>query len=428
MPPEPNTLAIALVIVFLCLWNLDFIATLLNLKSLRPELPADFKDTLDADKYAKSQEYTRASSRYHLLTSTFSLTLLLVFWWIGGFGWLDTYSRTFGSSMLSIGLLYIGVLYLGNYLLNLPFEIYDTFVLEARFGFNKTSKGTFIADQFKSLLLTALLGLPLVAGILWIFNNVDHAWLWAWLGVTAFTLLLTYLAPSLILPLFNKFEPMPDGELKDAIHKMAAHCEFPLTEISIMDGSRRSAKSNAFFTGFGKRKKIALYDNLVEQQTTDELVAVLAHEIGHFKRKHIVQRMILSVLQMGVIFFLIGLVIDPSNAFSAQLYPAFGIPLERAEAHHGLVLFMLLFKPLSLVLGIALNAWSRKHEFEADAYAADAQGTSAHLVTALKKLSADNLSNLTPHRLRVILDYSHPPVTERIAALRGGGFHPPSRA
>ncbi len=418
MTPEINTLAIALLIIFLLLWNLDFIATLLNLKSLRPELPAEFRDTLDAEKYAKSQDYTRASSRYHLITATWSLTLLLVFWWMGGFGWIDTHSRALGGSILIIGLIYIGVLYIGNYLLNLPFEIYDTFVLEERFGFNKTTKGTFIADQIKSLILTALIGIPLIAGILWIFNNVDHAWLWAWGGVSVFTLLLTYLAPSLILPLFNKFEPMPDGELKDAIHKMAERCEFPLTEISIMDGSRRSAKSNAFFTGFGKRKKIALYDNLIEQQTTEELVAVLAHEIGHFKRKHIVQRMVLSVVQMGVIFFLIGLVVDPYNAFSEQLYPAFGIPLERANPHHGLVLFMLLFKPVSLLLGVAMNAWSRKHEFEADAYAAEVQGTPAHLITALKKLSADNLSNLTPHRLRVILDYSHPPVTERIAALQ----------
>ncbi|MDE0826043.1 MAG: M48 family metallopeptidase [Akkermansiaceae bacterium] len=418
MTPEINTLAIALLIIFLLLWNLDFIATLLNLKSLRPELPAEFRDTLDAEKYAKSQDYTRASSRYHLITATWSLTLLLVFWWMGGFGWIDTHSRALGGSILIIGLIYIGVLYIGNYLLNLPFEIYDTFVLEERFGFNKTTKGTFIADQIKSLILTALIGIPLIAGILWIFNNVDHAWLWAWGGVTVFTLLLTYLAPSLILPLFNKFEPMPDGELKDAIHKMAERCEFPLTEISIMDGSRRSAKSNAFFTGFGKRKKIALYDNLIEQQTTEELVAVLAHEIGHFKRKHIVQRMVLSVVQMGVIFFLIGLVVDADNAFSQQLYPAFGIPQERAAPHHGLVLFMLLFKPVSLFLNVAMNAWSRKHEFEADAYAAEVQGTPAHLITALKKLSADNLSNLTPHRLRVILDYSHPPVTERIAALQ----------
>ena len=248
MTPEINTLAIALLIIFLLLWNLDFIATLLNLKSLRPELPAEFRDTLDAEKYAKSQDYTRASSRYHLITATWSLTLLLVFWWMGGFGWIDTHSRALGGSILIIGLIYIGVLYIGSYLLNLPFEIYDTFVLEERFGFNKTTKGTFIADQIKSLILTALIGIPLIAGILWIFNNVDHAWLWAWGGVTVFTLLLTYLAPSLILPLFNKFEPMPDGELKDAIHKMAERCEFPLPEISIMDGSRRSAKSNAFFT------------------------------------------------------------------------------------------------------------------------------------------------------------------------------------
>ena len=199
MTPELNTLAIVLVAIFLLLWNLEFIATLLTLKSLHPELPADFKDTLDADKYAKSQEYTRASSRYHLLTATYSLTVLLVFWWMGGFGWIDNLSRASGYPTIIIGLIFIGALYLCNYLLNLPFEVYDTFVLEERFGFNKTTKGTFLADQIKSLILTALIGLPLVAGLLWIFKNVDHAWLWAWCGVTVFTLLLTYLAPSLIL-------------------------------------------------------------------------------------------------------------------------------------------------------------------------------------------------------------------------------------
>lgn len=417
MTPEANPLAITLVVVLILLWNLEFIATLLNLKSLRSSLPKAFEGIFDADKYAKSQAYTRASSRYSLLTATYSLTILLVFWWAGGFAWVDENSRALGGPILRIGLLFIGFLYLGNYLLHLPFDLYDTFGLEERFGFNKTTPRTFFLDQVKSLLLTALIGLPLVAGILWIFLHVDHAWLWAWVGVTAFTLLLTYLAPTLILPLFNKFEPMPEGELKDAIHKMAVHCEFPLTEISIMDGSKRSAKSNAFFTGFGKRKKIALYDNLIEQQSTEELVAILAHEIGHFKRKHIVQRMVLSVLQLGILFYLIGLVVDTGNAFSQQLYPAFGIPLERAQPHHGLVLFLILFKPVSLLLGIALNAWSRKHEFEADAYASQAQGTPAHLISALKKLSADNLSNLTPHRLRVILDYSHPPVLERIEKL-----------
>ncbi|MEN8871194.1 MAG: M48 family metallopeptidase, partial [Akkermansiaceae bacterium] len=210
-----------------------------------------------------------------------------------------------------------------------------------------------------------------------------------------------------------------DEELNDAIQKMAKKCEFPLTEISVMDGSRRSSKSNAFFTGFGKRKKIALFDTLIESQTTDELVGVLAHEIGHFKRKHIVQRLVISIVQTAVIFFLLGMATDPESAFGSQLYAAFGIPVgSKATIAAGLVLFMIVFKPVSRVLSVAMNILSRKHEFEADEYAAVNQGTPNHLISALKKLSANNLSNLTPHSLEVFLDHSHPPVLVRIQALK----------
>lgn len=416
MSVEFNAVAIALLVALLLLWNLDFITTLLNLKSLSPEVPDEFKGVYDDEKYAKSQEYTRANARFSVLSSTITLTGFLVFWFMGGFGILDDFARGLGGSILVIGITYIAAIALLNHLFHLPFEIYDTFVLEERFGFNKTTPGTFIADQVKSLFLMAIIGLPVVAGLLWVFGAVPNAWLWGWIGFTAFTLLLTYLAPAVILPLFNKFEPMPDGELKTAIENMARKCEFPLTEVSIMDGSRRSAKSNAFFTGFGKNKKIALYDNLVEQQTTEELVAVLAHEIGHFKRKHIIQRVVLSIVQTGVLFYLLGLIVGGTNTFSTMLFNAFGTA---PSIHAGLVLFMVVFGPVSRLLSVAMNAWSRKHEFEADAYAADAQETHAPLVSALKKLSTENLSNLTPHPLNVFLNHSHPPVLQRISALRG---------
>lgn len=416
MDPEFNTIAIVLLIALLLLWNLDFIATILNLKHLRPEVPEEFKGVYDDEKYAKSQAYTRASSRFEIITSVVFLTTLLVFWFLGGFGHLDALARGIGGKILRIGLTFFFLLAILNYLLHLPFEIYDTFVLEERFGFNKTTVKTFIADQIKSALLMAVIGLPILAAILWIFQNIEHAWIWAWATFTLFSLVLTYLAPSLILPIYNKFEPMPDGELRSAIQAMADKCAFPLTEISIMDGSKRSAKSNAFFTGFGKRKKIALYDTLIEQQSTDELVGVLAHEIGHFKRKHIVQRMVLSIIQTAVIFFLLGLATDSEGAFARKLFDAFGVgPI---SIHVGLVLFFILFKPVSRILSVAMSAWSRKHEFEADAYAADAQGSPEHLISALKKLSTANLSNLTPHPLPVFLDHSHPPVLQRIQALR----------
>ena len=341
---------------------------------------------------------------------------LLAFWFIGGFGFLDTWLRSFGLNETITGILFIGILFLGNTLANLPFQIYSTFSIEERFGFNKTTPKTFFIDQIKGMLLAAVLGIPLLAMVLWIFGSIDNAWLWAWLAFTAFQLLMTYLAPTYILPLFNKFAPMEDGELKSRIQEMSQKCDFPLTEIHVMDGSKRSTKSNAFFTGFGKRKKIALFDTLIENHGTDELLGVLAHEIGHFKKKHIIQRMIFSFIQTAVIFFLLGLVTDKSSGFARGLFDAFGVA--EISTHAGLVFFMLLFSPISKILSVIGNMSSRKHEFEADAYAADIQGTPNHLITALKKLSADNLSNLTPHALRVFLDYSHPPMLVRLKALQ----------
>ena len=411
-----NSTAIFIIIALFCLWNLDLISSLLNIKALSPQLPEEFKGIYDDEKYSKSQEYTRVSERYGIITSTYNLTILLVFWFIGGFGFLDEWLRSFGWNETVTGIVFIGVLFLGNTLLTLPFQVYDTFIIEERFGFNKTTPKTFAIDQIKGLLLGALLGIPLLAMVLWIFGAVDNAWLWAWLAFTAFQLLMTYLAPTYILPLFNKFEPMEDGELKSRIQDMSKKCDFPLTEIYVMDGSKRSTKSNAFFTGFGKRKKIALFDTLIENHGVDELLGVLAHEVGHFKKKHIIQRMIFSFIQTAVVFFLLGLVTDQSSSFARELFNAFGV--EQISTYAGLVFFMLLFSPVSKILSVFGNISSRKHEFEADAYAAEIQETPNHLITALKKLSADNLSNLTPHALPVFLDYSHPPMLVRLQALK----------
>ena len=411
-----NWLGILILAALLILWNLEFVVTLLNLKAQSPTPPEELADVFDHERFAKSQAYTRASSRFNIVESVISLFILLAFWLTGGFGWLDQLSRSWFSSELMAGLAFLSVLYLGHLLLHLPLSVYSTFVIEERFGFNKTTPKTFVVDQIKGLLLSAILGLPLAAGVLWIFGNVPQAWLWAWLLFTAVQLFLMWLAPVVILPLFNKFEPMGDGPLREAIERMAAKCEFPLTEISVMDGSKRSTKANAYFTGFGKTKKIALYDTLIEEQTTDELVAVLAHEIGHFKCRHIIQRLAVSILQSGALFFLLGLAVDRDGAFARLLFDAFGV--ETISAHVGLVLFGILFSPASRLLGIFSNMWSRKHEFEADAYAAKAMGDSTSLISALKKLSAKNLSNITPHPMRVFLDYSHPPILQRLNALK----------
>ena len=411
-----NALALFIIISLFALWKLDLIATLLNIKVLDPNIPEEFTDIFDAEKYEKSQNYTRVTEKFGIFESIFSLMLMLGFWFTGGFNWLDNLARGFDYGEIVTGILFMGILFISQMIIMLPFQLYDTFVIEEKFGFNKTTIKTFFMDQVKGLILMAIIGAPILALILWIFEAVPMAWLWAWAAFTVIQLLLTYIAPSVFLPLFNKFEPMPEGELKDAINDMAKKCDFPLTELFIMDGSKRSTKSNAFFTGFGKNKKIALFDTLVEKHTTEGLVGILAHEIGHFKCKHIVKRMVIGIIQSAVVFYLLGLVTDKNGPVAEHLFAAF--KMEHISVYAGLIFFGLLFAPVKKVLSIFGNISSRKHEFEADAYATEAQGTPDHLIQSLKKLSADNLVNLTPHPLPVFLDYSHPPMLVRLEALK----------
>ena len=411
-----NALALFIIISLFALWKLDLIATLLNIKVLDPNIPDDFTDIFDAEKYEKSQNYTRVTEKFGIFESIFSLMLMLGFWFTGGFNWLDNLARGFNYGEIVTGILFMGILFISQMIIMLPSQLYDTFVIEEKFGFNKTTIKTFFMDQVKGLILMAIIGAPILALILWIFEAVPMAWLWAWAAFTIIQLLLTYIAPSVFLPMFNKFEPMPEGELKDAINDMAKKCDFPLTELFIMDGSKRSTKSNAFFTGFGKNKKIALFDTLVEKHTTEGLVGILAHEIGHFKCKHIVKRMVIGIIQSAVVFYLLGLVTDKNGPVAEHLFAAF--KMEEISVYAGLIFFGLLFAPVKKVLSIFGNISSRKHEFEADAYATEAQGTPDHLIQSLKKLSADNLVNLTPHPLPVFLDYSHPPMLVRLEALK----------
>ena len=401
-------------IIFLAvvgLHTLDLISQILNINALKGDCPGEFAGVFDPEAYRKSQDYTRESTRFGILESTFGLAIFLLFWLLGGFPWLDGLVRSWSGSDLVRGILFVGVLFLGNQLLDLPFEIYSTFVIEERYGFNKTTPKTFVVDHLKGLLLTALLGVPVLALILWLFARWELAWLYAFLAVSAFSLILSYVAPKWIMPLFNKFSPMEEGELKSAIHDLAGKCKFPLAEVSVMDGSRRSSKSNAFFTGFGKNKKIALFDTLIAKHPVAELVAVLAHEIGHYRKKHIIQAMVLGFIQMGITFYLLSVFLN-----NESLFRAFG--LRETSIYLSLILFGLLFQPINRILSVGLALWSRKNEFEADAYAAEVTGSPEELVSALKKLSRDNLSNLTPHPFYVFLNYSHPPVLQRIQALR----------
>ncbi|TVQ72410.1 MAG: M48 family peptidase [Balneolaceae bacterium] len=409
-----NIYAVIILLALAVNYILNLISDLLNLRALQKSLPEEFRDVFDEEKYRKAQEYTRIRTRFGLLTSTFSIIVLLVFWFAGGFNWVDQFVREFGYGTIVTGLMFVGILILAQTIISLPFSIYSTFVIEERFGFNKTTPATFITDRLKGLMLTVLLGGPLLAGVIGIFEYLGAiAWLYAWAVVVLFTLFVQFIAPTWIMPLFNKFIPLEDSELKQAILDYAEKVSFPLRGIYKIDGSRRSSKSNAFFTGFGRNKRIALFDTLIENHSVPELVAVLAHEVGHYKKKHIPKNMIVSMLHTGVMLFLLSLFIRVPG-----LHEAFF--MENISVYAGLVFFGLLYSPIEMVLSVIMQVVSRKHEFEADRFAADTTGNPESMVSVLKKLSADNLSNLTPHPFHVFLHYSHPPVLQRIRAIRSG--------
>jgi len=409
-----NIYAVIILLALAVNYVLNLISDLLNLRALQKPLPDEFKDVFDEEKYRKAQEYNRVRTRFGLLTSTFSIVVLLVFWFAGGFNWVDQFVREFGYGTIVTGLMFVGILILAQTIISLPFSIYSTFVIEERFGFNKTMPATFLTDRLKGLMLTMLLGGPLLAGVIGIFEYLGAiAWLYAWAVVILFTLFVQFIAPTWIMPLFNKFTPLEDGELKQAILDYAEKVSFPLRGIYKIDGSRRSSKSNAFFTGFGRNKRIALFDTLIENHSVPELVAVLAHEVGHYKKKHIPKNMIVSMLHTGVMLFLLSLFIRVPG-----LHEAFF--MEHISVYAGLVFFGLLYSPIEMVLSVIMQVVSRKHEFEADRFAADTTGNPESMVSVLKKLSADNLSNLTPHPFHVFLHYSHPPVLHRIRAIRSG--------
>ena len=335
----------------------------------------------------------------------------MAFWLFGGFEWLDQIVRSAGYGPLVSGLVYIGSLTLASSLLGLPFRLYSTFVIETRFGFNRTTMGTFVSDLLKGLVLGVVLGGLLLAIVLLFFEWAGPlAWLWCWLVSTAFMLIIQFVAPTWIMPIFNKFTALKDGELHDAIVGYARSANFPLQGLFVVDGSRRSSKANAFFTGFGANKRIGLYDTLVDEYSVPEVVAVVAHEVGHYKKHHIVKSMVLSVAHLGVMFWVLSLFLQQEALFEAFF-------VTEPSVYTGLLFFGLLFTPVELVLSVLLNVFSRKNEFEADAFSAMTTGNGDSLVRALKKLSADNLSNLTPHPFDVFLHYSHPPVLERIRAL-----------
>ena len=395
---------------------LSVLARLLNLGHLKERLPSEFDELCDQGTYQRSQEYTRARTRFSMLLGSVELALLLGFWWLGGFALVDRWAREIATALgfgaIVAGVFFVGILVLLQGAALLPFTLYSTFVIEERFGFNRQTLVGFVKDMVKALLVAAVLGTPLLVIVLYLFEQLgDRAWLYGWGCAALFVVGAQFLVPRLVMPLFHDFTPLEEGSLRDRIVDYAQRLEFPLGGVFVIDGSRRSSKSNAFFTGFGRYKRIALFDTLIEQQSERELVAVLAHEVGHYRKRHILIGLLVGVAHLGLMFFLLDIFLSHRG-----LFEAFG--LEHQPIYGGLVFFGLLMSPIDQILMIALNVLSRRNEFEADRFAAQTTGDPESLISALKKLSVDNLSNLTPHPLLVFLEHSHPPVLQRIEALR----------
>ena len=407
-----NIYAVIILAALLAEYAIDIVSDVLNLRNLASELPDEFRDTFDADEYDTAKEYTRTRTRFGLVSSTFGLAVLLAFWFAGGFEWLDTIVRGWHFGIIVTGLLYIGILVLGRGALSLPFSLYSTFVIEERFGFNETTFSTFVLDLLKSLALGVAIGGPLLAALLWFFQSTGpYGWVYAWIVVTAVMLLLQFFAPRYLMPIFNDFEPLEEGDLRESILSYADSVDFPVDEVYVMDGSRRSNKANAFFTGFGTNRRIVLFDTLVEELSVNELLTVVAHEMGHYKLNHIPQRIAISVVHTGALFLLLSVFLQVEGLFQAFY-------VDQPAVYTGLLFFGLLYSPVDLLLSIPLNAWSRHHEFQADRFAVETTERGETLINGLKGLAETNLSNLTPHPLTVTLDYSHPPLIERIESIR----------
>lgn len=414
MPMHLSSSVIILIILSTLIINffMNTLADFLNIKNLKQTVHEEFSSIYDQTKYRKSQKYLKACTKFGFITSIFDLTVTLMFWFLKGFPLLDTIVRSWNFGPVVTGLLYAGILLLLKSVITLPFSIYSTFVIEEKFGFNKTTPIIFIIDLIKSIIIGVVLGGLLLSCILAFLEYAGpNAWMMCWAGTTIFILAAQYIVPTWILPLFNKFTPLEKGELRDAILNYAESINFSLKNIFIMDGSKRSTKSNAFFTGFGKNKRIVLFDTLIQRHSTKELVAVLAHEMGHFKKKHIIKKLSYGIIHMGVIFYLLSLFISHQGLFDAFF-------MDQKSIYAGLIFFSMLFSPIDFFLSIFMQAMSRKDEYEADKFAADTTYDKKDMINALKKLSVDNLSNLSPHPFYVFLHYSHPPVLKRIKAIR----------
>ena len=404
---------IFVIIVFILVadFGLERFLSYLNIRNSKKTLPSELSDIYDTEKYQKQQEYFRTNSKFGMISGTFSFLVTLSMYAFGGFGWLDGMLNSYIENDMLMSLAFFGVIFLASDLIGIPFEWYDTFVIEQKFGFNKVTPRIFILDKLKSWLISALLGAGLLSLIMWIYSlTPDYFWLFGWSAVTVFGLFMGLFYSELIVPLFNKQTPLEEGALRTAIEKFAAKAGFKLKNIFVIDGSKRSTKANAYFTGFGPKKRIVLYDTLMDKLTTDEIVSVLAHEIGHNKHKHTIKNMVLSFTTTLVLFYLLGIFLH-----SDSLAQALGG--SKANFHLNVLAFGILYSPISLVLDLITNILSRKYEYQADTYTAN-HGLGNELISGLKKLSSTSLSNLMPHPVYVFFHYSHPTLYQRIKNIK----------
>ena len=394
---------------------LDFVvrsaATVLNLRSLRSSPPPGMDGIYEAEGYSKSQEYIRVQSKFGLTIGFLKLIAFLIFWVVGGFNYIDQAVRIIGFNEITNGILFFGMFAAVATIINIPVDLYATFVIEERFGFNKTNYKTFFFDAVKSIVLTAVIGVPVLSGVLFFFEYTGTlSWLYASLFAAGITLIISVIAPIWIMPIFNKFTPLESGVLREAIVQYTRSVDFTYGNTYVIDGSKRSAHSNAFFTGFGRTKRIALFDTLIDQLSVDEIVSVIAHEVGHNKKKHTISGMVLGIAHVAVLLFVFSLVMEHQALFDAFF-------MDEVSIYASLMFFGFILTPIELLISPGIQYISRRHEYQADQWAVATTDDPEPLRTGLKKLAANNLANLSPHPFFVVLNYSHPPLTERLRAI-----------
>lgn len=407
----PTTLFYIIIAIICISFIIDKILDALNAKHFNDALPEQLQDVYDAEDYKKSQHYKATNYKFGVITSTFSIVLTLAFFWLDGFAYVDELARQLSDNSILVTLIFFGIIMLGSDILTTPFSYYKTFVIEEKFGFNKTTKQLFIIDKIKGWFMTIIVGGAILGALTWFYQTTgSQFWLYAWVLITVFTVFVNLFYSRLIVPIFNKQSPLEEGSLRTAIANYAKTVGFNLDKIFVIDGSKRSTKANAYFSGFGSEKRVTLYDTLINDLDEDEIVAVLAHEVGHYKKKHIVFNLITSVVLTGLTLYILSILIG-----NPLLSEALGV--STPSFHIGLIAFGILYSPLSEITGLLMNWFSHKFEYQADDYAKTTYKATP-LITSLKKLSKNSLSNLTPHPAYVFMHYSHPTLLDRIHNLK----------